>query len=410
VGGLLRQTGDNVGALASFEEQRELAERLAAEQSTDAAQSIVASSHQNIGVVLHWTGKTEEALMECRQALAIQQKLADANPAVTQFQSNLAASHSNIGVVLVRTGKSEEAQKYIEEILQLLKAKLGPEHPATLVALDAVAGVYLAVAAQQAWLGQEQEWAATCERGLSLARDTKSVRTVERVAKLCSLRPSDDNRRRAALLLARRAVELGKGDHYLMLAWFQVALGMAEYRSAHFAQADAALLAAMGAGKSDYFIGGTSAFYRALSLFRQGKPDEARQLATQAAAKMKPLPKDAKNLLASETADLLLWLAYREAKETIKFEEKSGAGAEPEARNKAKPSTEERPFARRKAVPECLPWVCQPPLGPAGSFYSHGPPRPSPRSPAFLYGCHPRPVNGYIELNQLHCVYYATDV
>jgi hypothetical protein len=32
-----------------------------------------------------------------------------------------------------------------------------------------------------------------------------------------------------------------------------------------------------------------------------------------------------------------LWLAYREAKDAIKFDEKSGAGAEPETRNKAKP-------------------------------------------------------------------------
>jgi hypothetical protein len=52
---------------------------------------------------------------------------------------------------------------------------------------------------------------------------------------------------------------------------------------------------------------------------------------------MKPLPKDAKNLLASDHDDLLLWLAYREAKEAIKFDEKSGAGAEPETPNKAKP-------------------------------------------------------------------------
>jgi hypothetical protein len=122
-----------------------------------------------------------------------------------------------------------------------------------------------------------------------------------------------------------------------MLAWFQLALGMAEYRSGHFAEADAALLAAMEASEGVSIIGGPSAFYRALSLFRQGKPDEARQLATQAAAKMKPLPKDAKNLLASFHGDVLLWLAYREAKDTIKFEEKSGAGAEPEPRNKAKP-------------------------------------------------------------------------
>ena len=35
-------------------------------------------------------GNLDEALASFRQALAVQQKLADANPAVTQFQSHLA--------------------------------------------------------------------------------------------------------------------------------------------------------------------------------------------------------------------------------------------------------------------------------------------------------------------------------
>ena len=115
---------------------------------------------------------------------------------------------------------------------------------------------------------------------------------------------------------------------------------MAEYRSCHFAEADAALLAAIEAGKDNPHIAGTSAFYRVLNLLRHGKPDEARQLATQAAAKMKPLPKDAKNPPTDDGGyqdDLILWLAYREAKDAIKFEEKSGAGAERETGNKAKP-------------------------------------------------------------------------
>ena len=54
---------------------------------------------------------------------------------------------------------------------------------------------------------------------------------------------------------------------------------------------------------------------------------------------MRPLPKDAKNPLAGGGFhdDLILWLAYREAKDAIQFDEKSGAGAEPETRNKANP-------------------------------------------------------------------------
>ena len=56
-----------------------------------------------------------------------------------------------------------------------------------------------------------------------------------------------------------------------------------------------------------------------MSLFQLGKTVEARKLATEAAAKMKPLPKDEKNPLASgaTTDDLILWLAYREAKALI---------------------------------------------------------------------------------------------
>ena len=49
--------------------------------------------------------------------------------------------------------------------------------------------------------------------------------------------------------------------------------------------------------------------------------NEARKLATEA-AKMRPLPKDEKNPLASDADhdDLILWLAYKEAKALIMFD------------------------------------------------------------------------------------------
>ena len=113
-------------------------------------------------------------------------------------------------------------------------------------------------------------------------------------------------------------MKLGNGLEW----WCLLALGMAEYRSGNDAAADRALLAAAKAGPNDPQVTGISTFFRAMSLFRQGKKDEARKLAIAAAAKMKPLPADEQNPLAGSAGegDLILWLAYKEAKAMIRFE------------------------------------------------------------------------------------------
>jgi hypothetical protein len=179
----------------------------------------------------------------------------------------------------------------------------------------------LKVASLQAWFGREKELAATRRRILAFATDTNDATTAERAAKACSILPSPDQaEREAALALGRTAVKVGKGTAWW--DWYLLALGMAEYRSGNYAAADEALLAAEKAGPTNRFVTGTSPFYRALSLFRQGHEGEARKLAITAAAKMKPLPRDEKNPLtgARDHDDLILWLAYKEAKAVIKFE------------------------------------------------------------------------------------------
>src|SRR5262249_1647304 len=135
----------------------------------------------------------------------------------------------------------------------------------------------LTLAAKQAWLGQLKEYSATCDRILEIAKDANEPPDAERAAKICSLRASAAKTHEAALDLARRAVELGKG-HQLMV-YFQMALGMAEYRCGHYAEADVALRAAAQVGEQDYYVSVTTAFYRAMSLFKQGKEAEARKLA-----------------------------------------------------------------------------------------------------------------------------------
>jgi hypothetical protein len=177
------------------------------------------------------------------------------------------------------------------------------------------------VAVLQAWFGLQKDLADTCRRGLDLAKGTSIPETADRVAKACCVVPMTDKvQLEAVLALARKAAQLGKDkpNH----PYFQMVLGMAEYRSGHFAEADKTLAAAMAAGRDNPHVAGTSAFFRAMSLFRQGKQAEARQLASAAVAKMKPLPKDEKNPLADNGSadDLILWLAYKEAKALIQFD------------------------------------------------------------------------------------------
>jgi tetratricopeptide (TPR) repeat protein len=222
------------------------------------------------------------------------------------------------------TARKDEAAKWQTQ-LRKLKQQALPGDTSRL--LQSGAPPMLQAAALQAWLGQNKELAATRARALEVARDTKDPTTAERVAKICSLSRADARTHEAALVLARRAVELGKGHGYMV--YFRMALGMAEYRSGHYPAADAALLTASKLGARNSYVSGTTAFYRAMSLFRQGKEAEARKLAAEAAARMKPLPTDEKAPLAAgaNADDLILWLAYKEAKALIRFDAAPAAKA-----------------------------------------------------------------------------------
>jgi hypothetical protein len=244
-------------------------------------------------------------------------KYGASNPSTIWTMNMLAGTY-------LHTGKPERTLTLLHEAYEKAKATWGNDSKNTSFLLDRLTRAFVAAAVYQAWFGQDKELADTCGQALEFANGTPDPTTADRAAKICWLRPSrDETRRQAALALARKAVELGK--HHDLFLWFQMGLGMAEYRSGHFAQADAALRAVENAAKSPPYLSGTSAFYRAMSLFHQGKKDEARRLATEAAAKMKPLPKDEKNPLAGNAGedDLILWMAYKEAKALLKFERAS---------------------------------------------------------------------------------------
>ena len=185
----------------------------------------------------------------------------------------------------------------------------------------------LKLAALRAWFGRDQELADMCGRALESAKVTSDPAAEHAVALICCLRSTPDKaRQEAALALARKALERDKDDPFCRLT-----LGIAAYRNCHFAEAEAALVAAAKGDEMNAVLTGQVSFFRAMILFRQGKPDEARRLAFEA-AKTVGLPNDEKNpllppprgetnpLTGPLTDILILWLAHREAKALIGFD------------------------------------------------------------------------------------------
>jgi hypothetical protein len=247
-------------------------------------------------------GHTDEAARDWERAIATYRQTFPDQPA-----------DGFVGYVAPRLARAYQAAGRTRDVV---------EHLATLsVANPKNTMLSLQVAALQAWFGQEKELAVTRQRALAAAKGTNDAGTADRAAKACCLLPSTNKSQlETVLALAHQAVQLGKASP--LAPYFQMVVGMAEYRSGHFAQADAALLGSATSGKYNYHVAGTSAFFRAMSLFQQGKKDEARQLALAAAAKMRPLPKDENNPLAGglNADDLILWLAYKEAQALIHFD------------------------------------------------------------------------------------------
>jgi tetratricopeptide (TPR) repeat protein len=281
-----------------------------------------APAHNNLGIALRAKGQLDEAIACYQKAIELDPKntMAHANisvlltnkrhddEAIVRYQKAIGLdpkdrmAHHNLGYALIHKGRTKEAIPHL--------ATASAANPRdTYLALQ--------VAALQAWFGQDREFAVTRRRILALAAGTSDWMVADSAAKVCSLLPSNDKAElEAARALARTGVQVQPNG------WTLLALGMAEYRSGNDAAAQEALRAAPKADPNNLYVTGTSAFYRALSLFRQGQRDDARKLATKAAAQMSPLPKDEQNPMANYASHdhLILWLAYKEAKALIGFD------------------------------------------------------------------------------------------
>ena len=104
----------------------------------------LAMTRNNIGWMTSVTGDPAEQRAAYGKALAIQQKLADANPGVSQFQLDLALSHSNIGWLLFAMGDTVGARAAWDKALAI-RQKLADANPNVIKFQQDLAASYVSI-------------------------------------------------------------------------------------------------------------------------------------------------------------------------------------------------------------------------------------------------------------------------
>jgi len=117
--------------------------------------------------MLSETGDTAGAHAAHAKALAIRQKLADANPSVPQFQADVALSLLNMGWLRARCGKPGEAIEYFSRE-EAIRKTLADANPTVPVHRESLANCLTRAAEVLLQLGRPAEAWERCERAVAL--------------------------------------------------------------------------------------------------------------------------------------------------------------------------------------------------------------------------------------------------
>ncbi len=184
-----------------------------------------------------------------------------------------------------------------------LEAKLRADETDAFVALNLTA--YLA------WLGRTEEARTTARRMIERLVNTEHSQSAEQSAKSAAMIPGADNEvLEKAAVLARRALDAGRES--TLLPYFQMCVGMVEYRRGNYAEAESHL-AAVHFGVINGL--GTTQFYRAMIAVKQSRMEDARRLFDEGTVLTPSLPADESAPLAGggDHDTLIAWLALKEA-------------------------------------------------------------------------------------------------
>ena len=269
-------------------------------------------------MVLRAQGKLAEAEARMASVASEARQAVEAVRALPPSEAGVSALRG-LATVLWYQGKISESEPVLEEALEIAN-RLAPSP--TLV--DQLSFQAMRNAALEVWFGRPAEHAALCRRWLTWAEAQPQFTPKGRAAAMVNLSPVTDRQLPAsAFNLARQAVEAAPSN--ALLVWYRLTLGVAAYRLERYPEAEQLLLQSEQDGPSAWHPAArtcSSKFFRAMMLFRQGQPDAARRLFTEAEGATPPLPAEVQWSLAegADYDDLMLWLAYREARALLKLQ------------------------------------------------------------------------------------------
>jgi len=143
-------------------------QRFAAEKGDDqAARSIRAEGIFRVARIQHQLGKTAEALVGYRQAIALHEKLSADYPATPQLRQDLATAHDAVGVLLFDMGQYAEAEAEFRQGIGT-QEKLASEFPAVTPYRKNLARMDTNLANALSYRGEKAEAEAAYRRALGL--------------------------------------------------------------------------------------------------------------------------------------------------------------------------------------------------------------------------------------------------
>ena len=120
VGNILKEQGDLDGALRSYKDSLQIRQRLVqADPSSAQAQRDLSISFEKVGNILKEQGDLDGALRSHRDDLQIAQRLAQADPSSAQAQRDLSVSFDNVGDILKEQGDLDGALRSYKDSLQI---------------------------------------------------------------------------------------------------------------------------------------------------------------------------------------------------------------------------------------------------------------------------------------------------